>query len=175
MATNNPPKTKKKFTCPICLELIVDATPKTPGQDAVYCDGLCQTWIHRQCAGLSKPAFNQISQPTNNNPFFCPNCRLDQQAKEINSLKSIISSLTSEVANLKRSSPLGNHLTYSKATSTGVSTPSSDAPSSTSPSTHSTHSHSTPGPHNKQPGPVITAEDRKYNIVVYGIEECEKE
>ena len=78
---------KSKSTCPICLDRIVDATTKKEGQDSVHCDGQCNAWIHRQCAGLSSSAFDVVRKSTG--PFYCPHCRLDIQAKEINSLVSV--------------------------------------------------------------------------------------
>ena len=33
--------TKTKHTCPICMEMIVDNTPRKPGQDSIFCDGEC--------------------------------------------------------------------------------------------------------------------------------------
>ena len=71
----NKRKAKQPVVCPICDESIVDATSHTSGQAAIFCEGLCKEWLHRQCAGLSKAAFDLASQ--SQDPFFCPQCRLD--------------------------------------------------------------------------------------------------
>ena len=41
--------------CPMCSEVIVEASEDTEGQDAIFCDGAeCQVWHHRWCAGVTK-------------------------------------------------------------------------------------------------------------------------
>ena len=47
----------KDCTCPICDDQILDAKGRRKGHDAIFCDGTCQTWLHRGCAGLSRRAF----------------------------------------------------------------------------------------------------------------------
>lgn len=89
-------KKKQHFHCTICCEVIHDAVGKKPGQNSVFCDSSCASWLHRQCAGLSKDTFAKISKSSS--PFLCPQCRLDKQANEIDSLKSMISNLSSEIA-----------------------------------------------------------------------------
>ena len=44
--------------CIVCDCTILEASESTEGQDAVFCEGDCQGWIHRMCAGFSRPAFN---------------------------------------------------------------------------------------------------------------------
>ena len=46
--------------CSICLDPIVYASDDHDGQDSVYCEGLCDGWIHRRCAGLFVSTFNQL-------------------------------------------------------------------------------------------------------------------
>ena len=63
--------------CPICIDPIVDSSKGKKGQDAVFCDRTCNSWLHRQCAGLSrssKTAFASFPGP--DVEFFCPHCRL---------------------------------------------------------------------------------------------------
>ncbi len=55
--TQPKPKSSSKsvsfmHTCPICDDEINDET-----HDSVHCDGYCQTWLHRGCAGLSTKKF----------------------------------------------------------------------------------------------------------------------
>ena len=38
---------------PVCLDCIIDATEHSDGQEAIFCESTCNTWIHQQCAGLS--------------------------------------------------------------------------------------------------------------------------
>ena len=77
----NRHKAKQSVVCPICDENIVDATSYTSGQDAIFCDGLCKEWLHCQCAGLSKAAFTTASQ--SQDPFFCLQCCLATQSREL--------------------------------------------------------------------------------------------
>jgi len=35
-------------------------------QDAIYCDAVCQSWLHRGCAGLSRGTVKSDNQ------FHCP-------------------------------------------------------------------------------------------------------
>jgi len=40
-------KSKRNSACPICDEVIKDATKHGKGDDAIYCEGYCDAWIHR--------------------------------------------------------------------------------------------------------------------------------
>ena len=55
---------KSGYIYPICEDMVVDG--KT-GQVSIYTDGICKTWLHRCCAGLSKDALGMIS--TSDSPF----------------------------------------------------------------------------------------------------------
>ena len=41
-------------TCPICCQEIVEATEKSAVPEALLCEGTCQKWLHRWCAGVHK-------------------------------------------------------------------------------------------------------------------------
>jgi len=60
--------------CPICLDPILDVTENSVGQEAIFCESTCNSWIHRQCAGLSQVLFNLFEE--SEEPFYCPHCRL---------------------------------------------------------------------------------------------------
>ena len=54
---NKDSKKKKEcdvFVCPIYVEVIVESTETTEGQDAIFCESLCNTWLHCKCVGISK-------------------------------------------------------------------------------------------------------------------------
>ena len=89
-------RNKECFFCPICDEVILDAVGNKPGEDSIQCDGSCATWLHRRCAGLSKEAFSIICKSSN--PFFCPQCRLDNQELELKSLRDMVTSLSSHLS-----------------------------------------------------------------------------
>lgn len=86
---------KVSFTCPICDETIKDAVGRRKGQDAIECDGICATWLHRGCAGLSKLAYASLSKSSA--PFYCPQCRLNKQDLEIKSLSVQVVDLASKL------------------------------------------------------------------------------
>lgn len=65
------------------------------GQESVECSGTCAAWLHRHCAGLSKVAFKEVSK--SDDPFYCPQCRLDKQELEIMSLRELVGVLASEI------------------------------------------------------------------------------
>ena len=82
---------QKGCTCPVCLEVILKATAKKPGDDAIECSKFCKTWLHRRCAGLSKEAFQRAS--LDEKPFWCPRCQVCALEVEILALKSDIDML----------------------------------------------------------------------------------
>ena len=98
---NSPPNKEKKKSksshtvlCCICDADIVDDT-----DESVPCEGLCQAWMHRKCAGISQQVFVVISK--SNDPYLCSHCMLSNYKEEIVSLKNQVSSLSNELALLK--------------------------------------------------------------------------
>ena len=55
--------------CAICLEAIQDRSDTSEGEDLVFCEGECQRWLHRTCAGLTDPAFDKIQR--SDERFYC--------------------------------------------------------------------------------------------------------
>lgn len=170
---------KDQFTCPICEEVIVDASGKKQGQDSIECDGNCATWIHRRCAGLSKVSFNSICK--SDNPFYCPQCRLDKHELEINSLRDMVVNLSGqlsiakdELADMRK---LVQTLSADPICSPGFKSYASVISNSAEPQTFTTK---VTQPVLHQPlnrmtqNQVISLanQDRKFNIVIFGIEEC---
>ena len=47
--------------CTICDENINERSKTNVGDDAVLCDGKCQSWLHRRCAGLSRVRFRIVT------------------------------------------------------------------------------------------------------------------
>lgn len=87
------------FVCPICDESIKDSSTRVSGQDSVFCDGVCNTWLHRRCAGLSKMLFVALSH--SKDPFYCPHCRLHLLSKELSSLRMDFDALSSKLVELQ--------------------------------------------------------------------------
>lgn len=156
-ATSNKKEANRKCLCPICDEAILDAVGSKPGEDSVQCDGICATWLHRRCAGLSKVAFDIICKSAD--PFYCPQCKLGKQDLELKSLRDLINNLSShlslvadELASLKAGviGKPGTDKGSVAASVTGVSSQAS--PSTTSPRDSSSR-------------------DRKFNLIIHGVQE----
>ena len=86
----------KGCTCPICDDQILDAKGRRKGHDAIFCDGTCQTWLHRGCAGLSRRAFE--AQVGSRGEFFCPTCRL-------NALEAVVADIRGNSLRLRTHHP----------------------------------------------------------------------
>lgn len=149
---------KTNVICPVCEERIVDESAKRKGQDAVFCDHTCKTWLHRRCAGLSRDSFDAVSR--SNSPFYCPQCRMNTQGEELLLLRESIHHLTAAVLELKstvarlEASENVSVPQFSPAMVTQSSPPSVLAP-----------------PHSSR---SVPKSDSKYNLIFFGISECAK-
>lgn len=187
-----PPK--GKVVCPICLEAIVDGNVKRKGHDSILCEGRCQEWVHRQCAGLSQAAFNTASMSST--PFKCPRCLLACQSDDISSLKDEIKALASEVDSLRSQfkstcqdevkalasvvEGLRSQFELNHEMPDGVNsrptTPTEGEDDKVTHSNRGRHHHrfssqSGPGPVRESTGSSSPRVDRRFNIIVFGIEE----
>ena len=73
-------------TCPICEENIIEASNKRQSaEEAIFCDGACQEWLHRHCVGLSMSRFTQVFNFSYH--FICPRCRLSALEISVTELK----------------------------------------------------------------------------------------
>ena len=97
-----PPKSKKCL-CSICEKEVVDQDGQRKGQDAIFCEGNCQEWLHRVCTGLPNKVFLEVYKESDV-PFYCPYCTYQRQEKEITTLKSTIDVLQLELTELRSSS-----------------------------------------------------------------------
>ena len=85
-------------TCAICLDLIVEATETSMGDEALFCEGHCQVWLHRRCACVTKARFDCIS--SSEAPFLCHYCQGDAQRLWTKSLQNEVAALREEVSKL---------------------------------------------------------------------------
>ena len=148
-------ETESSVYCAICEEIIIDQNEQEAGQDSIYCEGKCDAWVHRHCAGLTVSAF--CASKTSSEPF---HCKLDSQANELASLRSIVGALQAEVSELRDRGSSVPPRSYAN-----VMHPNPDP-------TSSTPKESVPQP---TPQPVNYSNsnpDRKFNLVVYGAKEC---
>ena len=109
---DSPPKQIQKRTkgktkinvegikCFICDNATIAIASETnEGEDALFCDGLCQAWCHRKCIGLSRQLFTIVCR--SDDPFLCLYCSLACYQKEIVNLSEQVKSLRLEIAQLK--------------------------------------------------------------------------
>lgn len=43
---------RAKTICDICCNEVIETETNT--EDALFCEGVCQKWIHRRCAGVTR-------------------------------------------------------------------------------------------------------------------------
>ena len=82
---NSVVKTKEtqddnQIECLICDNIILEPGENTVGHDTVFCEGDCQGWIHRHCAGITCPVFEKLLSESA--PYLCPHCTLGKQYKK---------------------------------------------------------------------------------------------
>ena len=88
-----------QYTCPICAQPIVEETDSIQGQEAILCEGTCNSWYHRWCAGVTTLRYEALSH--SEDPFHCPTCVFELQQQSISELQSSVRALTVELHNLR--------------------------------------------------------------------------
>ena len=84
---------QRPVKCAVCDQNVRD------GKDqALFCEGQCQSWFHRYCAGVSLAQFAVLS--SSSEPFHCTGCFQKSCTSEMAVLKDTISSLREEVTQL---------------------------------------------------------------------------
>ena len=140
--------------CLICEEPILEADEHCAGEDAVFCEGECQGWLHRRCAGITRTAFHKLGET--DKVYLCSYCTSVKQSNEISKLSDIITELHSAVTSLT---------TTIKSLQSSVTNQSSSINNST------LQQETLP---NKADKVEQAQSDRKFNVVIYGIKECNK-
>ena len=94
-------KPKPAECCPVCGNTIIeeDEEQGVTGDDALFCEGQCNTWIHRTCLGLNNKLYQALTEA--DDPYLCPHCLLDKQAHELNDLRKQVKTLTDDLAHTK--------------------------------------------------------------------------
>ena len=100
--------------CSICNKRIEERSARNKGEDAVFCEGKCQKWLHRHCAGLSQPCFKLINET--DAPFTCVYCLLIQQAAQINEMHTTVKNLTTQIDTILSKQTSESQLNPSKQT-----------------------------------------------------------
>ena len=154
-----PRKKSRSSTCPVCDLIIHDDK-----QQSIYCEGKCQAWFHRKCTGMSKQVFSDFR--SSDESFLCIYCVLGTYKREIDNLKQQVSSLTTELTTLKKSTESD---TINEAHSDSSNTVSNkNYPSVASNSSSQQPQHAALS---KPPKPPQITSDKKFNLIFYGITE----
>ena len=174
---NTPPEKSKKNkdnptqVCPICEENIIESDKSVSGEDAIFCEGECRVWLHRKCVGLTKKAYTVIGN--SEEPYLCPYCSSNYYRKEINELKKLVKSLSEKLSlvdDLTKSVPGLPESTVSDQTSSLLSNrKSNQQPIRSTQNAH--HQQPSLGLKNRFSRNSYGETDRRFNVVVYGIEE----
>ena len=69
-----------EVNCGVCNKIMIKQCAQNPGEEAVFCEGQCKTWLHRHCAGLTVSMFANMDAST---PFLCIYCAFSKQPKEV--------------------------------------------------------------------------------------------
>ena len=94
-----PVQRSSQHICPICAQPIIEETDSIQGQEAILCEGTCNSWYHRWCAGVTTLRYEALSH--SEDPFHCPTCVLKLQQQSISELQSSLRALTVEVHDLR--------------------------------------------------------------------------
>lgn len=157
-----PIKRKVKGTvCPICDIEIKDSGPRSKGDDAVECEGVCGSWLHRQCAGLSKQAFAVVSK--SEDPFLCAHCKVQQLELELKSVRTQLAHLASKLTRV-------DEVTTAPAVVSHASSPSPVLAATPLP-VASDYVSSIPN-FSRRESVDRDRSERKYNVVIFGIDEA---
>ena len=159
-STASQSKVNGHLICPHCSDEIIDPVGKKKGHPSIQCNGPCQMWLHRQCAGLSKAAFETAG--ASSAPFFCHQCIISSQNQEITNLKTKLKEVILDIAHLKSEiHSLKSNMTNPLSINDSVNDPTNV----TSIASHSLASPQSNSMSNK-------SHDKKLNLVFHGIPEC---
>ena len=159
--------TRQPIKCPVCTEEVIDGGGRKKGQESVFCDGRCQEWVHRQCAGLSKVAFQAVSN--SEAQFRCPRCIIIQQAEEISALRASVDALACDVKLLhEKIADITTNSSQAVKAATDKPTAKVISPTTVVEKPLPSTSH---GPRSVSTTTTISESDRKYNVVLFGIPE----
>lgn len=142
--TEDNSKRNKDATCPICNNIVRET------QQAIFCEGTCKQWMHRQCASLTVDAYAKAGK--SQQPFYCLHCTLTSHKQEIDLLTKEVKSLTDKLNSLLPTLAANNTSQNESQVQPSISQPNGK----------------------NQSEPVRSdpqSSDRKFNLVIYGINE----
>ena len=89
-----PAMRKEKTMCDLCCAAVVEGK-----EEALQCEGECQLWFHRYCAGVSSSYFKELS--SSSKPFVCLSCAHKTQQAVVSTLQSELAALRVEMDELR--------------------------------------------------------------------------
>ena len=89
-----PRPTPKKLECDVCCSAIVEGK-----EVALQCEGSCQMWLHRYCAGVSVSHFKLLANSST--PFVCTYCSQQVHQATVCQFQSEVAALKAEVVELR--------------------------------------------------------------------------
>jgi len=78
-----------------CEEPILESGEHCVEDEAVFCEGVCQGWLHRKCAGLTRLSLGELDTQ-----YLCTHCAMESQGKEISKLTDTIKGLSTAITTL---------------------------------------------------------------------------
>ena len=150
-----------KVSCCICCQSL-----KPDKDEALFCSGDCQQWLHRYCASVSVDCYKTMK--SDNCPFLCFGCYRSRKEAQLSTLENAIQDLKAEVSELRKISPAAPPLE-------ATNTPSQHH--SPAEKTYASIAAAKTGEPTSRFAPVINHTqtyhpDRKFNIILYGVDEC---
>ena len=179
-----PPKkrTDSKASKAPSVSCCVCCQPVNASKDEVlFCTGTCQEWIHRYCASVSVKAYRSIKDT--GSPFLCFCCQqirsqirsqdevvklnneVRQLKEEVLQLQTVLSTLQSQASPSRQAADPVRNVTSVRSYA-AAATPGGESPSNSKLSTSSNVQTSSTR--------LVSSSDKKFNIVIYGIDECAK-
>ena len=163
---NKETETEPEDICAVCDEPILEWSETSDGQEAIFCEGRCNAWMHRKCSGLSSTLFNILSNESKE-PYRCCHCIFTRQRDEINILKQLVESLTEKISSLE-----SNNSITSNSTSKTPNLIEANHSITTSETPISNHNHLRT-PSSGLVEPPKAKSDKLFNVVMYGIKESQ--
>ena len=148
-------------SCCVCCQSV-----SVSKDEVLFCSGTCQRWMHRYCAGVSVIAFQCIKE--SGSPFLCFCCHQIRSQDVSAQLTNKVQQLEEEIRGLKTALNSAAHHSQQPSQLAGTVTQDPARRSYASVAGPSGESDS---------NPVLKQEpnsDKKFNIVIYGIDECPK-
>ena len=170
MKREMPPKTSKTLQkgsspqelCCICCQKI------GPKDEVLFCAGSCQKYLHRYCASISEQSYKEL---TSNGapPFLCFYCFKTQKDEQVAMLLKAVDSLKEEINALKSARENDYDVRRpSEAAGEGTGRPIFTSGKTFAASVSTKYGE----PITNTTSRMSKNHDNKYNIVLYGVDEC---